>query len=59
MIKRIVEFVRRNLVLILFMGLIGGQLLTWRSLASIQENVDHYACGTYSHPCRVIIVPDR
>lgn len=58
MSKRVIEFLRRNLLVILLSILIIGQLLTWRTMVSLRDNYDWYACGTYSHPCRTVIVPE-
>lgn len=57
--KRFAEALRRNLLILLFVCLIIGQILTWRALVDIGWTVDHYACGTRSIPCKVIVVPDR
>lgn len=54
-----VEFLRRNMLVILFSILIIGQVLTWRALLVIQENSGHYdTCGRSEHPCYVIIIPN-
>jgi hypothetical protein len=52
-------FIRRNLLLLLFGGLIMAQLLTWRAIVSLQETVDYYGCGKNSLPCKVIVVPEK
>jgi hypothetical protein len=60
--KRLADFLRRNLLIILFAVLILSQILTWRAVVAIGEGVkslDYYACGTDTHPCRVRMVPDR
>jgi hypothetical protein len=54
-----IAFVRRNLLVLLFGGLILAQILTWRAIVSLQETVDYYSCGKYASPCKVIIVPDK
>jgi hypothetical protein len=57
--KPFIEFLRRNLMLILFCVLIIGQILIWRTLVSIRDNYDWYACGTRSIPCKVVVIPDH
>lgn len=32
--------------------------ISWQ-LADIRDNVAHYACGTYTTPCRVTVEPSR
>jgi hypothetical protein len=56
--KVLIEFLRRNLLLILFLCLIVGQLLIWRQLVAIQEHSGDYTCGRSEHPCYVIAVPN-
>jgi hypothetical protein len=55
----IAGFVRRNLLNILFLILILLQAMTWQAVSSLERIVDHYSCGTYSYPCRVVVQPDR
>jgi hypothetical protein len=52
-------WVRRNLLLILFGLLIVGQVLTWRAIVGMADNIDHFGCGTRTIPCKVIVLPDR
>jgi len=59
MLKRMTNFLIRNLGLILLAGLLVTQIFIWRLLVSIERNVDNYTCGTRSSPCKVIVVPDR
>jgi len=60
MAKRVIEFLRRNLLVMLFLCLIVGQLLIWRTLGMIQENTSHYGgCGSETyHPCYVVVIPN-
>lgn len=57
--KRLTQFLRRNLLLLLFACLIASQILTWRAVVQIGENVDHYICGTRTIPCKVVVLPDH
>ena len=45
LIKRAIEFLIRNLGLILLSCLLVTQILIWRALVDIQGNVDRYGCG--------------
>lgn len=56
---RFLNLIRQNLLVILFGCLIFFQLLTWRALVGIAQNVDHYICGTRGVPCKVVVLPDR
>ena len=73
MLGRLKEFIRRNLLFILFGLLIVGQLLTWRALVTVDDSVtwglirlrteierstDHN-CGSVHNPCRVMVLPDH
>jgi hypothetical protein len=52
-------WLRRNLLLLLFICLIAAQVMTWLAIRAIGENIDNYICGNRSLPCRVIIVPQQ
>lgn len=52
--KPIVEFLRRNLVLILFSILIIGQVLTWRAVVDLANHVPRNPPNCIVHdPCMV------
>jgi hypothetical protein len=53
--RKTIEFLRRNALILLFGCLIVSQILTWRAIVAIGENVDHYICGNRSLPCHVIV----
>lgn len=55
----ILDFLRRNLMLALFLCLIIGQLLMWRALLAIQENTGRGSCGSRTEgPCYVVVIPN-
>jgi hypothetical protein len=53
------DWLRRNLLLLLFICLIAAQFMTWKAIRSIGDTIDnYYNCGNRSLPCRVIVVPE-
>jgi hypothetical protein len=60
----ILSFVSRNRLPLLFLIFIVAQLLTWRAIVAVEDQVDNvrravtqYSCGSKGdNPCRVTIV---
>lgn len=58
------NFLSTNRMILLFMTLIGAQLLTWRAVVAVEDQVDSVwravyrtSCGVKDDvPCRVVIV---
>jgi hypothetical protein len=63
-LTRTLDFLSRNRLALLFLVLIGSQLLTWRAVVTVEDQVDNvrravtqYSCGSKGDsPCRVVIV---
>jgi len=63
-VARSLQFLSKNRLVLLFLILIGAQLLTWRAVVAVEDQVDSVwravyrtSCGSKDDaPCRVMIV---
>lgn len=52
-------WLRRNLLMLMFVVLIALQAGIWVTLLGIRSDLLQWACGTRIYPCKVVVMPDR
>lgn len=53
------EWVRRNLLVLMFAVLIALQAGILVTLIGMRADLLQWACGTRVYPCKVVLMPDR